>query len=115
MFFNTEVDFLHISGCQTMFGLRFVPGAIPGIAKRKAPRTDSSVNNKNKTEVKQNFVEKKKVCHPWLTYDSDKHKMFCNICTIHKTSLYFLAQSGIRVLVKRITKPSATILPIMRF
>ena len=44
-----------ISGCQTMFGLKYVLGAIPGKAKRKAPR---SIDNKNKIKVKQNYVEK---------------------------------------------------------
>jgi len=69
-----------------MLGLKYVPGAIPGKAKRKATSSDN-VDNEQKTKVKRNFVEKWKAGRPWLTYDSDKNKMFCNLCITHKDSI----------------------------
>jgi len=91
-----------------MFGLNYVPGAILGKAKRKAPRSDSSVDNKIKIKSSKTLSRNRmRGTHGW-------HMIVINArCFVVFAShgLFCPTQSGIGVLMKRITKTTAAILP----
>jgi len=91
-----------------MFGLNDAPGAIPGKVNRKAPSSDSSVDNKIKIKSSETLSRNRiRGTHGW-------HIIVINarcFVVFASHSLFCPTQSGIGVLMKRITKLTATILP----